>query len=241
MQWLVLIMAAAALLVGAALDGLIAPSQPQLFWAFTAASLAGVALGSRITPAWRLWHAPLAALLWRVTTFPVLVFSGFLASFGEWAAWSVHAPVYVYPLFLLSIVALHAAATSLLSAALSRRALALALSPLLLSAVLVSFTQLDDLTILPDHPWSEPAELLDPASPDANPYLPLVSFERSLPQNTLLLCAGTTYAMIPPSPWASAVQGTLEGLTTANPDASTADRVREHYRAYLAAHRRISR
>ena len=234
MRWAALTV---VLLLGVWLDHQTSPTQPLMWTLFTVAGLLGVILGR----GGGVWAWVVAALVWRLSVFPILVFSGFIASVVEWGLWWVGLPVVVYPAFLVSVAGLHMAATAAIPVVLERRRLLVVALPLLLNATLVSFTSVEDLTLLPDRPWSAPRPVPPPAEPDANPYLPLLSTARTIPQNTLLLCAGMTYGLIPPSPWASAVQGTLEGLTVANPDASSGDRITEHHLAYLAAHSRIGR
>ena len=80
-----------------------------------------------------------------------------------------------------------------------------------------------------------------PLQPEkGNPYLPALVGPGYWPnQRVVLLAAGLTYETIPPSPWATSVKAVLEGLFQEHPYGSSADRVREHYRAYHAAHGRI--
>lgn len=182
--------------------------------------------------------AGLAVLAWRVAYFPIMVFSGFIASLSEMLVGLV------YPTFLLSAWALHGVVGWCVTFCWPPdrerwQPLAVA-APLALVACMVSFTGLGDLRLLPDQPWTAAPTLLRVEDPVANPYLPrLAQPGYSPPGRVLLLCAGLTYGLIPSSPWARAVKGTLEAEMNRNPHGSTQQRVEEHYRAYLAAHSRI--
>jgi hypothetical protein len=112
-----------------------------------------------------------------------------------------------------------------------------ALLPAFAVAVAVSFSSAEDATWLPDHSYQLDDEIPAARAGVANPYLPaLAQPGYALQQRVMLMAAGITYATIPPSPWATTVKAVLEGQFDENPVASTADRVREHYLAYHAAH-----
>ncbi len=156
-------------------------------------------------------------------------------------------PVVVYPVFLLSVAALHAVAGLasgwLVEPGPGRRGTGLIASaaiPAFAMATLVSFTTLRDLRPLPDTTFSLEAPVPPAREPATNPYLPaLTAPGYALPQRLMLVAAGLTYATIPGSPWARTVKGVLEGQFERNPVASTHDRVVEHYLAYHSAHARI--
>jgi hypothetical protein len=216
-------------------------------------SLAGVALGiglglARVRARRRSALALAAFLAWRISYFPIMVFSGHVASIGEWILLGSRVlPVVVYPVFLVSVAALHAvaglAAGWLVDPGPWRRGvglLAAAAIPAFAVAVLVSFSTLRDFSLLPDTSLSIAATVPSARQPVANPYLPRIAAPGyALPQRVMLVAAGLTYATIPGSPWARTVKGVLEGQFELNPVASTRERVEEHYLAYHSAHTRI--
>jgi hypothetical protein len=232
--------------VGLMLDGSRSVPQPVLFLAVFSASLLG-ALGAMLG-SWsrvsetrrRLVLLGVTWLAWRLAYFPIMVFSGHVASIGEWLL--VRAgplPVLVWPTFLLSVAALHAAAGGVASWLVRPSPPALRAAGALAFGVaaLVSFTTLSDLRWLPDTAWSVERAVPAPRLPTRNPYLPrLAEAGYSVPQRVLLVAAGLTYDTIPESPWAGTVKGVLEAEFDANPRASSASRVEEHYLAYRSAH-----
>lgn len=235
------------LMTGFILDSVVPTSSSAFYCAFTVASLIGLAWGS--LSAWprlktrkqRLAYGTGLYISWRLAWFPVMVFSGTGAAYAESLALVCHIPKSIYPWFLLLVSALHAAAAFLISwpflSAHRFRWIVAALA--LFPASAISFSKLADLHPLPDRCWAlHPQQTA--SLPVANPYLPaLKRREYQWHQRLLLLAAGSTYNLIPSSPWSRDVQGTLESLFRKNPFGSTADRVEEHYRGYLAAHRRI--
>lgn len=223
-------------------------SQSLLFSALQVASIGGAALG--LAGCWRrarLAHRRVAFFVaalcsWRVAYFPVMVFSGHLASLGEWILIALGLPIVIYPTFLLAVATLHAVSVRAASWLVTPpvRAARVALIPVFLAAAMVSFVKSSDLTWLPDTVTSLRQPVPPLRSAQANPYLKALVASGYWPnQRVVLLAAGLTYETIPPSPWASAVKGVLEGLFEAHPRASTMERVREHYRAYHAAHVQI--
>ena len=220
--------------------------QTALFAALQLASLGGAALGLALgwrradTPARRALFALGALLAWRLAYFPLMVFSGHVASVGEWVlAATGLLPILVYPVFLLSVAVLHVgvAFAATLVVAPPRPWMALAVAPAFLVAAFVSFGKPSDLAPLPDRFARVDGPVPAPRAPLANPYLPALVGPGYLPnQRIMLVAAGLTYETIPPSPWARTVKAVLEGLFVENPSGSTADRVLEHYQAYRSAH-----
>jgi hypothetical protein len=148
----------------------------------------------------------------------------------------------IYPAFLLSIAGIHAAAGAAAGLVLwsphGRIRMAAVLA--FLVATSVSFNQLQDFTWLPDSVTRIDTAIPPMQNESGNPYLPAFMGGGYLPnQRVVLLAAGLTYETIPPSPWATTVKAVLEGLFHADPFASTAARVREHYLAYHASHAQI--
>ncbi len=237
---------------GARIDATLPLQQLSLFTGLQAASLLGAALGAfafrlhlrgRGRSGARLWlQVPVTLLAWRVCYFPIMVFSGHLASIGEWLLIRLGAPVVIYPVFLVSVAGLHAVAAS---AALGLvdpplRGFRALVSPGFLVALAVSFNQWRDLTLLPDRNVSLEGPVPLMHGELGNPYLQALWAPGYLPnQRVLLLAAGLTCEAIPPSPWATTVKAVLEGLFLERPFGATQDRVLEHYLAYHSAQLQI--
>jgi len=243
-----ILLAAALVLAGNAIDSMRPLRQLPLWSGIQLASIGGVSLGLAMFRQLSLRSGSLLALVlagilaWRFAYFPIMVFSGHVASIGEWLLLAFDLPVAIYPTFLLSIAGIHAAAAAAAGMLFwpPRPRIRLAVAAAFLVAASVSFNQLEDLTWFPD-----PVTRLDTAIPPmqvetGNPYLPAFTGPGYLPnQRVVLLAAGLTYETIPPSPWATTVKAVLEGLFHADPFVSSAARVREHYTAYHASHAQI--
>ena len=225
---------------GVFLDSAEALPQTGLWAALHVASLGGTALGLAAT-----WREPRllrvigAIVAWRLAYFPIMVFSGHVASIVEWSCLGVGLPVFVYPAFLLNVVWMHT--VSALGSSLVVRPpwpwLRWAVAPAFVVAALVSFMKPADFHPLPDRVPTLDAPIPAPRAERANPYFEALVGPGYFPtQRVMLLAAGLTYATIPPSPWATTVKAVLEGDFEVNPHGATADRVREHYLAYHAAH-----
>jgi hypothetical protein len=237
------------LVVGKYLDDIEISSTTPLFVAFMASSLIGVSLGrvSRATP--QPTSASGVAMLvccyigWRVSYFPIMVVAGTGAAFFEFTCVTLELTPWVYGPFLLCQFGLHAIVARLAVATVltNRRGVWIASLIGLALASCMSFSKLVDVHPLPDRCWSLDAQLTA-HEPAGNPYLKAFDQNRHLlHQQLLLLAAGSTYDVIPHSPWSQAVQGTLEMQFKQNPNGSTVDRVKEHYFGYLAAHSRITK
>ena len=233
---------------GAHIDATLPLRQLPLFAGLQGASLLGALLGAA---AFRLHrrdqgspglHGGLQAvvtlLAWRVSYFPIMVFSGHLASIGEWLLIRVGAPVVVYPVFLVSAAALHALAAGAAAGLLDppRRGFRALVAPVFLVAVAVSFSRWSDISLLPDRNTSLEGPVPLMHGELGNPYLEALRAPGYLPnQRVLLLAAGLTCETIPPSPWATTVKSVLEGLFLERPFGTTQDRILEHYLAYHSA------
>lgn len=240
----VAVLAVCLVAAGVWLDAAFPLPQTALWASLHAASLGGAALAfaalrARFPGGAALGLAAAQLVAWRLAYFPIMVFSGHVASIVEWLLLVVGLPVLVYPVFLVSVATLHGAAGALAGFALRPPLPALRWAAVLAfgMASLVSVTKAPDLHPLPDRFWS----LSDPSPPPVaavgNPYLPALIGPGYFPtQRVMLVAAGLTYATIPPSPWATTVKSVLEADFRANPRGSTADRVREHYLAYHSAH-----
>ena len=253
---------------GFVIDGRASITQSMLFWWFLAAGLGGTALGvaavaRRGTEPPKLIGAALAALVsWRLAYFPVMVFSGFVAAVGELVTYSLFGVSVVYPVFFFSLY-LHGFAIAWVAASVvaparrpedaettsrwlallrypPRKLLLAAGLPALLVATLVSFTDGEDLVLFADYPWTQNPEPPPISDPNENPYLHRAfSSEFGIPSRVLFFNAGMTYGLVPETPWGGAIKGTLEAMANENPTASSTQRIRDHYLAYLAAHQRI--
>jgi hypothetical protein len=236
---------ASLFLHGLAIDA--APYAQHTLWrAVRIASLGGVAVG--LLASWllvldagwqRLLMIPLALLVWRVTYFPLMVFSGHVVSISEWIHAFVGLPIWIYGVFLLVIALLHTGVSFLFGQLLapSHRAVYVALPALLLLASAVSFAKPEDLRWSPDRFSSLDDPVPPPVAPGRNPYLPRLFGPGYVPhQRIVLIAAGLTYETIPPSPWGRTVKAVLEVLFDERPHASAARRIHDHYLAYASAH-----
>jgi len=221
-------------------------AQPVLWRLVHVASLGGATLGALAaarhwlrTPGQRLAMLPLGLFVWRIVYFPVMVFSGHVASLVEWTLIALGLPVAVFGPFAVTIATLHGA-VGFASAQLLRpvhRLVRYAVPVGFAVACAVSFTNGKDLRASPDRVRVLEGAIPAPVAPHRNPYLPRLTAPGYRPhQRVMLLAAGLTYETIPPSPWARTVMSVLEALFDENPHGSTADRVLEHYRAYASAH-----
>ena len=239
----------AALLAGFWLDSMISLDQTTLFVVFQVLSIAGAITAMlwwmpRACSPWQRALLVIAVLLaWRVSYFPVMVFGGWIATLVEQLVLPYETlPIAIYPIFLLAVLIMHTAAAMAAGAIATwrwRYFLPVSISAFIVAA-LVSFTSPIDYRLLPDSELSLSQPLPPGHLPKTNPYLAaLDSQQYSLPQRTLVYAAGSIYNLIPHSPWSATVKGTLEELFRAQPQASTTERVREHYYAYHRAHHLI--
>lgn len=230
---------------GLALDRSDALIQKQIFLALQAASLSGILLGAIVVArnyrsafAW-LFFLVLALAAWRLSYFPIMVFSGHVASIGEWIQLSLGLSVVIYPIFLCAVFSLNFLSTRAFIKLIHRpRWLFTGVAiPVFIPAFAVSFSDSKDWSWLPDSTIELVEEIPLPSMAERNPYLSALSDSRyGVRQRVMLVAAGVTYETIPPSPWATSVKAVLEGLFSDNPVASTHGRVVEHYQAYHSAH-----
>ena len=237
------------------LDHAPAINQTELFIAFHLASLSGIGLAvlsfwSRLQERWRrVVFIAVALVVWRITYFPLMVFAGWVATLGEWIQITTQIlPHFIYPTFLLAMAIFHClsamAAGLLLQPAGVARPKRWFMYPAFFSgfaiAALVSFTSDSDMRILPDEIMRDAAIPQD-AHPVANPYITaLKQGGYTIPQQTLLIAAGSIYPAIPHTPWSLTVKGVLEAQFRHSPRASSSQRVEEHYLGFLSAHSRIA-
>lgn len=244
----IVVVAAAVLGLGAlglGLDRSHPIGQQALFVSILGASLLGAGLGlgarwPRVRSNRRELLALAAVIAWRISYFPIMVFSGHVASIGEWLLLGTGIlPVVIYPIFLVAVAGLHGAAAIAASWLVDppRLWLASAVAPAFLLAALISFTTPVDLVLLPDTSVRLTSPVPSARAPEHNPYLERVTAPGYLvSQRVMLVAAGLTYATIPDTPWARTVKGVLEEQFEANPVAPTRTRVQEHYLAYHSAH-----
>jgi hypothetical protein len=260
--------ALAAVITGFWLDAQAELQQPMLFWPFVIFGLAGTTLGlgfgMRNDPhVGRNLLASFGALLaWRFSYFPFMVVAGWKGTLGEAVFHELAGISVVYPFFIFFLFAQNLAIGAVAAAAIANpqgealpgrfinlrkllhkppRMLLWAVAVVALPiAGLVSFSTADDLVLFNDGPWHEEIEAPPIQEPQVNPYAVIME-EHDLPPGPWMLAinARLTYPLVPASPWGSAMKGTLEALTLANPQATTRDRIDEHYLAYMAAHRRL--
>ena len=220
--------------------------QKRLWRAIHIASLGGALLGLLANAffvfdaTWqRLLMIPIALVVWRITYFPLMVFSGHVVSVSEWIHAFVGIPIWIYGVFLLVIGILHTIVSFLFGQLLAPiHPLVYAVLPVLFGlACAVSFAKPEDLRWSPDRFARLSDPVPPPVAPGRNPYFSRLVGPGYLPhQRIVLLAAGLTYETIPPSPWGRTVKSVLEVLFDEQPRASTATRIRDHYLAYASAH-----
>ncbi|MBZ0136272.1 MAG: hypothetical protein K8I27_07865 [Planctomycetes bacterium] len=262
------VIAAAAVIWGFRIDAQNTITQPQLFWAFLVFGLVGSLLGWRIAmrndpdPLRNLIGLVGSLVAWRVSYFPFMVVAGWKASLGEWLTFNTLEVSIVYPTFLLFMFAQHAGVGFIGAAAVAsprtpapangrllffrklfhkppRKALWALACVALPVACMVSFSTGEDFRLLNDSPAPDMAAV-EIHQPKLNPYGVIMTEHELAPAPWVLaLNARLTYPLVPHSPWATAMAGTLERLTLDNPLASTRDRIDEHYQAWIASHARI--
>lgn len=231
---------------GIAIDFSTSLNQNWIFGALQVASLAGAAVGyqmqkARMATGTRRLALFFAMLLsWRLAYFPAMVFSGHVATIKEWVLIALGLPIVIYPTFLLSVMLLHAAASSTVSLIIrrSRWRFGRLFAVLVFGfATVISFNSKEDLRIFPDEFWEIETNYPEPQEGIGNPYRPEVMHPSyTFNQRVMLFAASVTYDTIPGSPWGTVVKTTLENLFRENSHASTTDRVLEHYVAYHVAH-----
>lgn len=249
LQGLILILIT-LVLTGVVIDQTHPITQQQLYVSFHLAGVLGIGmvmlyLFPRLpSPLLKIAFVIGALIAWRVSYFPLMVFSGHIASIGEWLLVRIpFAPVFIFPTFLVSLAAMNGLVTACVWTLLKYRdwKVYATIVPAGLFAAIISFNTLADLgQLLPDHPWTQARPVPPIHLPQANPYLPKITRPGyNWAQRAWLFAAGNTYALIPESPWARVVKGVLEDVTNKNPVATSATRVVDHYLAYLRAHRYI--
>ena len=221
-------------------------AQRKLWRAVRIASLGGVVVGLLANwlfvfdATWqRLLMIPLALVVWRVTYFPLMVFSGHVVSISEWIHAFVGIPIWIYGVFLLVIALLHTVVSFLFGQLLAplHPLVYVVLPALFALASAVSFAKPEDLRWSPDRFAGLDDPVPPPVAPGRNPYFPRLLGPGYLPhQRIVLIAAGLTYETIPPSPWGRTVKSVLEVLFDEKPRASAAQRIRDHYLAYASAH-----
>lgn len=220
--------------------------QATIFVAFQAASLAGTLLAAVYLCysvegfGKRLLVLLCAAIVWRVSFFPIMVFAGWVATLGEWLLVNTGlVPVVIYPTFLIAMAAMHWGAV-MLGGVMVLQKKSLWAPPLLMAfvvAVMVSMTAREDLTPLPDYSLAIGQSVPAVKAPQGNPYFEVLGrLDYGWPERVLIFASGAMYDMIPRTPWSTAVKSVLEHAFRDQPKASSAQRVREHYLAFRAAH-----
>jgi len=230
---------------GLYLDGKQNLSITDLYVAFYVTSLAGAAFGiwPFIFAAWgpRARFAALIAaiILWRIAYFPVFVLAGWVATWFDWFAYAADLSVAaIYPVFLFAIFAMHLTVASVSLLMVLRRVWLLLIPgiPLLVLAILVSFNRPADIRVLPDRAITREPEIPSRTLPQGNVYAGLLTGgEYNLAQQVLLYSGLILYELIPAAPWSSTVKHIIAQGVLENPSGSTADRIYEHYLAYLIA------
>ncbi len=235
--------------IGLWLDARTIIDQAALFLAFQFASLIGAFLAIILLcttfqgTTQRVLVVLFAAVVWRVSFFPIMVFSGWVATLGEWLVVQVGIiPVVIYPTFLIAMAVLNWGAIVSGGMMFYHHKYIWAL-PLLIAftvAVLVSFTAREDLAFLPDDNLVIEQSIPEVQPPLGNPYFEAFRQpEYGLPERVLIFASGAMYDLIPRTPWSTTVKSVLEHEFRNHPKASSKRRVQEHYLAFRAAHHNI--
>lgn len=108
---------------------------------------------------------------------------------------------------------------------------------LLAPMAIISFSSYQDISLLPDQHIDDINPFTEVRLPDRNPYWAGLDNNNLNPAQKLIALAGALlYPLIPGSPWATASKGTLEHAYRSNPSGSSADRLKDHYVAFINAH-----
>ncbi len=230
---------------GLYLDAIAELTITDLFVAFHVASLTGTA--------WAIWPFFFAAresrskvlaltagfIVWRIAYFPVFVLSGWVATWFDGFSYAAQLPVTgIYFVFLPAIFLLHFVVARVTMLVVMRRKWSLLIPgvPMLVLAILVSFNQPVDLSLLPDRTISREHRFSSRPLPQGNVYGLLLEGEKSNPAQYALLYSGLIlYELIPSAPWSSTVKQVIAQGALENPNGSTSDRVYEHYVAFVFA------
>ncbi len=181
----------------------------------------------------------LQLLAFRIAYFPIVVFSATVSCYTELLlnTLGVDTPIKIFPELFVSAAVFFAMISYTLFWALTERLAVQVLIVILgLPAVLISFANQQDFTVLPDNNWAD-LQLPMVSLPKANPYDAALKANNSLGQKVIGLSGYVLYDYIPNSPWAQAVQGTLEQAYLNHPEGNAHDQLTYHYAAFLAAHR----
>jgi hypothetical protein len=182
-------------------------------------------------------------MAFRIAYFPVVVFSATVACYSEFLLQylPLDLPIKIFPALFVSAALLFAVISYVLFLALKGKMMFFVLIIILgFPAILISFADFKDVTILPDNNWADINPLPMVTQPKANPYsLADYSSHSSIGQKMIGLAGKLLYEFIPKAPWAQAVQGTLEQEFTSNPYANSHDQLTYHYSAFLAAHKAL--
>ena len=230
---------------GVYLDAKPALKITDLFVAFHVASLAGTASGVwSFAVATRGYRSRLLALtagtiLWRIAYFPVFVLSGWVATWFDGFSYAAQLPLTgIYFVFLPAVFTLHFVIVLVAMLVVMRRKWLLLIPgvPMLILATLVSFNQPVDVSVLPDRTISRTPGFSSQPVPQGNVYERLLKGGEYNPAQYALLYSGLIlYQLIPSAPWSSAVKQVIAQGALENPYGSTADRVYEHYVAFVFA------
>lgn len=236
----------AALLAGVWLDRMRVLHQTSLFVVFQVISLGAVIAAvswwcADVQSTWqRLLIVVAAMLAWRVSYFPIMVFSGWIATLFEKLTLPYkNVPIIIYPTYLICLFVMHTIAAVAAGALVTLNWIYLLpiTVPAFVMATLVSFTGRADYKLLPDNEVTLNEPLPPGKLPTGNVYQSeLEKGGLSIPRFAIIFASTTIYPLIPHSPWSATVKGTLEELFRNMPEASTAIRVRDHYVAYHRAH-----
>ncbi|MFA5923978.1 MAG: hypothetical protein WC856_22260 [Methylococcaceae bacterium] len=182
-------------------------------------------------------------LAFRIAYFPIVVFAATVACYSELLLQHlpVDLPIKIFPAFFISAAVMFASIGVVSFWALKGKTVLYGPMVVLgIPALLISFADMQDLTMLPDNNWADLQPLPSITHPQTNPYsLAYASNHSSAGQKMIGLAGRVLYEFIPKAPWSQAVQGTLEQEFRNNPEGNSHDQLKYHYAAFLAAHQSI--
>ncbi len=236
--------------LGVWLDRQLFLAQEPLFVAFHVASLSGVMLA--IIYLWpkldgvfrKLILIGIALIVWRISYFPIMVFSGWVVTLGDWLIMQIQwLPTVIYPSFLIAMALMNLGVIVVgVLVVHGRRYMALpVLGAAVIVAVMVSFTDRSDLKVLPDRSYTLSEALPDFQASLGNPYYEAVDkLQYNVAEYTLVFASAIMFSAIPATPWSTEVKSILEHQFRETPRASSERRVIEHYLAFRSAQKWVT-
>ncbi len=188
------------------------------------------------------WFLGLQLIAYRIAYFPIVVFAATVSCYTELGLHNFvyTLPIKIFPAMFVSAALFFALISGVVWEALKgRRAFIALLIVLGIPAVLISFANQQDLTVLADNNGPSIEPLPRVTLPQVNPYGSALEADNSVGQKMMGLAGYLLYDSIPNVPWSKAVQGTLEQSYLKHPEGNAHEQLTAHYAAFLAAHRQL--